>query len=58
MKEFSNELEKIDFEIYRLKREIKVYVERCEMFGIKPSRLDELLDKLKELMRLREEIKK
>lgn len=58
MKEFENESEKIDFEIYRMKREIKVYVDRCEIFGLEASRLDELLDKLNELMKLRDEINK
>ncbi len=54
-----NELEEINFQIFRIKYAIKQYRERCEAIGIDPdSRTDELLEQLTELIKKRDRLQK
>lgn len=56
MKE-KDELEEINFQIFRIKYEIKQYTERCEMMGVEPgAKLDEYLELLSGLIKKRERL--
>lgn len=59
MKKQKDELEEINFQIFRIKYAIKQYRERCEAIGIDPdSRTDELLERLTELIKKRDRLQK
>lgn len=59
MKKEKDELEEVNFQIYRLQYEIKKYRERCEIMGMDPEpRTDEYLERLLKLMRKRDELTK
>lgn len=59
MKKQKDELEEINFQIFRIKYAIKQYRERCEAIGIDPdSRTDELLEQLTELIKKRDRLQK
>lgn len=58
MKKFKNESDEAEFQVFRLKVTIKTYLEQCERMGIKPDRLDEMLDMLSAYMKKRDELKK
>ena len=57
MKEQKDELEEINFQIFRIKYAIKQHSERCEALGIDPNRRpEELLEQLVELMKKRDQL--
>lgn len=59
MENRKDELEEINFQIFRIKYAIKQYRERCEALGINPNpRTDELLEQLAELMKKRDQLQK
>lgn len=59
MKKKNDELEEIDFQIFRIKYAIKQHIERCEALGISPDpRTDEMLELLTELMKKRDQLQK
>lgn len=54
-----DELEEMNFQIFRIKYVIKQYTERCEILGVEPgTKLDELLEKLSELIKKRDRLQK
>lgn len=57
MKGFKNELDKAEFQVFRMKVAIKTYLEQCERMGMKPDRLNELLDILSSYIKQRDELK-
>lgn len=59
MKKNNDELEEINFQIFRIKYAIKQHIERCEALGINPDpRTDEMLELLTELMKKRDQLQK
>lgn len=59
MKKQKDELEEINFQIFRIKYAIKQHIERCEALGISPDpRTDEMLEQLTELMKKRDQLQK
>lgn len=59
MEKERDELDEVNFQIYRLQYEIKKYRERCEIIGIDPEpRTDEYLEKIWKLMKKRDELTK
>lgn len=59
MKKKNDELEEINFQIFRIKYAIKQHIERCEALGISPDpRTDEMLEQLTELMKKRDQLQK
>lgn len=52
------DLEEIEFQIFRIKYELKQYIDRCRYLGLDPSaKVDELLEQLSELMKKRDKLK-
>lgn len=59
MKEDKDELEEINFQIFRVEYAIKQYRERCEALVIDPEpKTDELLERLSKLIKKRDLLKK
>lgn len=58
IKEWKSELEKVEFDIFRIENEIKMYVKRCELLGFEweEERIDKYLDILSELRKKREKL--
>lgn len=58
MKKKKDDLEEIEFQIFRIKYALKQYTERCQYLGIDSSeKVDELLEKLSKLMQKRDSLK-
>ena len=60
MKDWKSELEKVEFEIFRIKYEIDSYLRQCKILGFEPDeeRIDRYLDALNGYLKRREELKK
>ena len=60
MKDFESELDKVEFDIFRIKFAIDQYIKTCEKLGIEPNqeRIDSYLDTLNEYLRRRDELRK
>ncbi|AVM51760.1 hypothetical protein JN06_01685 [Bacteroides zoogleoformans] len=59
MKKGKDELEEVNFQIYRLKYEVQKYIERCKILEVDPSeKVDELLERLSKMMAKREKLMK
>lgn len=58
MKEFKNELDRAEFQVFRMKVAIKSYLEDCKALDLEPERLDEMLDLLSAYMKKGDELKK
>lgn len=57
--EKKDELEEINFQIFRIEYAIKQYRNRCESLGIDPEpKTDELLEQLSVLIKKRDQMKK
>lgn len=57
--EKKDELEEINFQIFRIEYAIKQYRNRCELLGIDPEpKTDELLEQLSALIKKRDQLKK
>ncbi|MDO4180081.1 MAG: hypothetical protein Q4D36_02190 [Bacteroidales bacterium] len=59
MRKKQSDLDEIEFQIFRIKYALKQYIDRCQYMGIDPSeKADELLEKLSQLMKKRDKLKK
>ena len=60
MKDFKSELDKVEFDIFRIKAAIDQYINTCKKLGFEPNqeRIDDYLSKLYEYMKRRDELKK